>query len=137
MGFVASLCAGAAAVTIHGRSEPASIAPVTNSSVETPQVDDVAARARIQQRYLFAPGEFDLDAAAKELAGVTIEGEYHICTQTSEITAEQYIEISRMLDRPRPHAKEFKAIVDHALAAPVGVADCSYRVLALIDRAAK
>ncbi|HBO6306048.1 MULTISPECIES: hypothetical protein [Pseudomonas] len=134
VGFVATLGAGAAAVTFHGQSTP-QVSPKGSSDASVSS--DEITKARIQKRYLSAPGQFDLDASAKELAGVTIEGEYHICAEKVEITAEQYIEISRMLDKPRPFASEFKAVVDRALSSPDGVSDCSYRVLALIDRAAK
>ncbi|MBF3053574.1 hypothetical protein HKW90_04055 [Pseudomonas aeruginosa] len=137
VGFVATLGAAAAAVTFHGQSTP-QVSPQGSSAASDANVSsDEATKSRIQQRYLSTPGQFDLDASAKELAGVTIEGEYHICAEKVEITAEQYIEISRMLDKPRPFASEFKAVVDRALASPDGVSDCSYRVLALIDRTAK
>lgn len=137
VGFVATLVAGAAAVTLHGQTTPQVSPRGSSASSDANVPSDEATKARIQKRYLSTPGQFDLDASAKELADVTIEGEYHICAEKIEISAEQYIDISRMLDKQRPFASEFKAVVDQALASPDGVSDCSYRVLALIDRAAK
>ncbi|MBM3105649.1 hypothetical protein IIE18_10910 [Pseudomonas sp. V1] len=124
-GFAATIVAIVGAVQYLGSGTPA----------EAP-ANDAETKSAIQARYLASPSTFDLPAAASDLAAATMEGGYHVCTLQAEITAEQYVDISRMLDQPRPHADAFRAVVDRALDTPEGVADCTYRVLVLLDRVA-
>ncbi|WP_206018966.1 hypothetical protein [Pseudomonas aeruginosa] len=78
-------------------------------------------KASIQEDFLKAPAKFDISTAAKRLSDVTIEGGYHICSPKDEITADQYIDISRMLDTQRlPCCRVQKKRVDLALSAPEG-----------------
>lgn len=127
--FAASIAATIGAIQ-YSHTTPGAMPAITST-----ESSDEIVKASIQEDFLKAPAKFDLTTAAKRLSDVTIEEGYHICSPKDEITADQYIDISRMLDTQRSHAVEFKKAVDLALSAPDGVSDCTFRVLTLIDRA--
>lgn len=77
------------------------------------------------------PEAFDFEFSVQRLAGIRIEGEYAICTTTTEITGQQYVEISALVDQYQSKIKGLKLALNEALAGE-GISDCDFRVLMLV-----
>ncbi|WP_213664080.1 hypothetical protein [Stutzerimonas stutzeri] len=77
------------------------------------------------------PEAFDLEGAVQRLAAIRIEGEYEICATTAEITGQQYVEISGLVDQYQSQIKGLKLALNSALSGE-GISDCDYRVLMLV-----
>jgi hypothetical protein len=77
------------------------------------------------------PEAFDLEGAVQRLAAIRIEGEYAICAATAEITGQQYVEISGLVDQYQSQIKGLKLALNSALSGE-GISDCDYRVLMLV-----
>lgn len=77
------------------------------------------------------PEAFDFEDAVQQLAAIRLEGDYAICAVTAEITGQQYVEISGLVDQYQSKIKGLKLALNSALAGE-GISDCDYRVLMLV-----
>jgi hypothetical protein len=77
------------------------------------------------------PVAFDLEGAVERLAAIRLEGEYPICAATAEITGQQYVEISGLVDQYQSQIRGLNLALNTALSGE-GISDCDYRVLMLV-----
>lgn len=95
------------------------------------QPDAEQIKREIADSFKANPEAFEFETAVQRLAGIRIEGEYAICTTTAEITGQQYVELSGLVDQYQSKIKGLKLALNEALAGE-GISDCDYRVLMLV-----
>ena len=88
-------------------------------------------KSDIASNFSAKPEAFDFDAAVQRLADVRIEGEYAICATNAEITGQQYVEVSALVDQYQTKIMGLKLALNSALYGE-GISDCDYRVLMLL-----
>lgn len=102
---------------------------------DTPVSPDAdVTRASIGESFLSSPSAFSVEAAAAELAAARLD-EFAVCTQGSEATSAQYVEVAGLLNKPRDEARWFRRAVDAVMTKPTGMTDCDFRVLMIISDA--
>lgn len=107
-------------------------AVLQTNQASTPDADQV--REEIATRFLREPLVFSIRAASAELAAARLDG-FAVCTQASEATSAQYVEVAGFLDKPH-EGFAFKQAVDAVMTDPSGMSDCDFRVLTIISNAA-
>lgn len=94
-------------------------------SVSTPE----AAKEQIKANFLADQRGFDFDSASLLLSESRVENEYAVCSATAEATADQYVELSGLIDKHAEKAPGLKIAMNAALRGSAGVSDCDYRVM--------
>lgn len=111
--------------------------PADVQAPATAQVEDAdTARAAIGKAFAADPKSFNLPAASTRLGNARLEG-YAVCTQSTEATAAQYIEVSQILDAVVNNVPEFQHAVDGVMDSKAGMSDCDFRVIVAMAKANK
>jgi hypothetical protein len=82
----------------------------------------------IHSTFKAEPNTFDFEAASELLASSRLAGEFSVCSAATEATGDQYIEISRLVDKYEKDIHGLQLALNKALKGD-GITDCDYRVL--------
>lgn len=105
---------------------------------ETHTFDDVDRfKASIGVSLDKSPGAFTIKSAAETLGSFRLKGGFAVCSNSVEIEAAQYVELSGLIEsfnkvHPSVTVESFKL-----LDSDLGVSDCQFRVLQVISAHAK
>lgn len=108
--------------------------PIASSTAGIGLIEDAdTVKADIAHAFAEGPGVFNLPASSNRLAKSRLDG-FAVCTQSVEATAEQYVEVSQMLDKATKFVPELQRAVDGVMDSKAGMTDCDFRVITAISK---
>lgn len=137
---IAALAIAAAATFMAIRGLPGSTAKSAPAPVP-PKLslfkDDRQAKAFIADEFKRSPGSFDFKRASAELAAVRVEGQFAICSSTTEASSDQYIQAMKLAEDAPRNRQVLTGIIGQSAGQKLGMSDCDFRVLEIASRASK